>query len=463
MTAAKSFFIKTYGCQMNERDSESVQELLSARGFPAAPSEAEARVLLINTCSVRGKAEDKAIGKARLLVAQKKIRPGLRVGLFGCMVQRLKGDLFKLIPGLDFAVGPHRLGLLPAVLASVLADEGPRLEAGEERSEDDVLCGHQDGALGAFVNILYGCNRRCAYCIVPTVRGGEWSRPAADVVAEVRRLAERGVREITLLGQSVMSYGRTNKVWPEGEVSPGGFTEPFPRLLEAVHAVAGGAWLRFTSGHPSGCSAEVARAMGSLPLICPHLHLPLQTGSDRILERMRRGYDAEGYRQAVARLRAQVPDLILTTDVIVGFPGETEEDFEATRRLVAEIGFVNAFIFKYSPRPGTPAAEWEETVTPEEKMRRNQVLLEDIDRQALILQAKWVGTDLDVLVEGVSRRNSDRWAGRTRYNITAIFPVVEGLIPGDRVKVRIERVRAQTLYGQVQVSPRVDGGGDGGV
>jgi tRNA-2-methylthio-N6-dimethylallyladenosine synthase len=450
MTAANSFFIKTYGCQMNERDSESVQVLLSARGFSASPSEGEAGVILINTCSVRGKAEDKSIGKARLLVAQKRIRPGLRVGLFGCMVQRLKEDLFDLIPGLDFAVGPHRLGLLPDVLASVLAGEGPRLEVGEERSEGDVLRGHRDGAMGAFVNILYGCNRRCAYCIVPTVRGGEWSRPAADVVAEVRRLADGGVREITLLGQSVMSYGRTNAVWPEGEASPGGFTEPFARLLEAVHAAAGGAWIRFTSGHPSGCTAEVARAMGTLPLVCPHLHLPLQSGSDRILARMRRGYDAEGYRQAVARLRAQVPNLVLTTDVIVGFPGETEEDFEATRQLVGEIGFVNAFIFKYSPRPGTPAADWEDTVSADEKMRRNQVLLEDIDRQALTLHARWIGSDLETLVEGVSRRNSDRWAGRTRYNITAIFPKVEGLHPGDRVKVRIERVRAQTLYGQVQ-------------
>ncbi len=320
MTVESSFFIKTYGCQMNERDSESVQVLLSARGFSASPSEGEAGVILINTCSVRGKAEDKAIGKARLLVAQKKKRPGLRVGLFGCMVQRLKGDLFELIPGLDFAVGPHRLGLLPDVLTSVLAGEGFRLEAGEERGEGDVLRGHRDGATGAFVNILYGCNRRCAYCIVPTVRGGEWSRPAAEIVEDVRRLAAGGVREITLLGQSVMSYGRTNAVWPEGSVSTGGFTEPFSRLLEAVHAAAGGAWIRFTSGHPSGCTAEVARAMGSLPQVCQHLHLPLQSGSDRILARMRRGYDSDAYRQAVARLRAHVPDLVLTTDVIVGFP-----------------------------------------------------------------------------------------------------------------------------------------------
>jgi tRNA-2-methylthio-N6-dimethylallyladenosine synthase len=348
---------------------------------------------------------------------------------------------------LDFAVGPHRLGLLPDVLTSVLAGEGFRLEAGEERGEGDVLRGHRDGATGAFVNILYGCNRRCAYCIVPTVRGGEWSRPAAEIVEDVRRLAAGGVREITLLGQSVMSYGRTNAVWPEGSVSTGGFTEPFSRLLEAVHAAAGGAWIRFTSGHPSGCTAEVARAMGSLPQVCQHLHLPLQSGSDRILARMRRGYDSDAYRQAVARLRAHVPDLVLTTDMIVGFPGETEEDFEASRRLVAEIGFVNAFIFKYSPRPGTPAADWEDTVPPEEKMRRNQILLEDIDRQALVLQARWVGSELDVLVEGVSRRNPDRWAGRTRYNVTAIFPPVDGLQPGDRVKIRIERVRAQTLYG----------------
>lgn len=449
MTAGRTFFIKTYGCQMNERDSEAAAALLSAHGFVAASTEAEADILVINTCSVRGKAEEKALGKAGLMVATKRMRPDRRIGLMGCMVQRLGEAVLDEVPGLDFALGPHRLALLPSVIDAVLAGEGPVVDAGTERVFADSADSHRAGGISAFINILYGCNRRCTYCIVPEVRGPEWSRPGPEIVDEVRRCVEKGTREVTLLGQSVMSYGRANPAWAGDYHSPRGYLEPLPRLLEAVGVIPGLARIRFTSGHPSGCTDELARAMAEIPSVCEHLHLPVQSGSDRILERMRRGYTADGYREAVKRLRARVPTLALTTDIIVGFPGETEEDFEATRRLVAEVGFSNAFIFKYSPRPGTPAAEWKDDVSPEEKLRRNHVLLADIDRIALGLNGTLIGQTVEAMADGVSLRNATRWAGRTRMNTIAIFEHQPGMKSGDMVRITVERAGAQTLHGRI--------------
>jgi tRNA-2-methylthio-N6-dimethylallyladenosine synthase len=239
-------------------------------------------------------------------------------------------------------------------------------------------------------------------------------------------------------------------VWPEGAVSPRGFVEPLPRLLEAVGAVPGVRRIRFTSGHPSGCSGEVARAMAEIPGVCDHLHLPMQSGSDAVLRRMRRGYAADDYRAAVKRLRAAVPTLALTTDIIVGFPGETEEDFEATRRLMEEAQFDNAFIFKYSPREGTPAAAWEDDVPPEVKLRRNHILLEDQDRRGESLNKSCIGSELEVLAEGPSLRNRERWAGRSSTNKIVIFDPRETVSAGDIVKVSIERVGPQVLYGTLK-------------
>jgi tRNA-2-methylthio-N6-dimethylallyladenosine synthase len=262
-------------------------------------------------------------------------------------------------------------------------------------------------------------------------------------------LAADGVREVTLLGQSVMSYGRANDVWPGSHVSQHGYLEALPRLLEEVAGIPGVQRVRFTSGHPSGCTDELARAMGELKGVCDHLHLPVQSGSDRILKAMRRGYTAETYLAAVARLRAAVPSLALTSDVIVGFPGETDEDFEQTRTLMDAAGFDNAYIFKYSPREGTPAAGLVDDVGPEEKMRRNHVLLEDQDRRGLELNGMLVGKGVEVLAEGPSLRNQDRWAGRTTTNKIAIFEPRAAIKAGDRVKVLVERVGPQTLYGSV--------------
>jgi tRNA-2-methylthio-N6-dimethylallyladenosine synthase len=448
----KTFHLKTYGCQMNERDSESVAGLLCRHGLTKAASESQADIIIVNSCSVRGKAEDKALGKLGLLVASRREFPHRVIGVMGCMVQRLGGAIFERVPGVDFAVGTRRHASIPGILEMVAAGEGPVLDAGMEEDSVEALTDHEEGGISAFVNILFGCNRRCANCIVPSVRGREWSRPADGILAEVAALAAAGVREVTLLGQSVMLYGARNEVWPVEHVSAHGYLEPLPRLLEAVNAIPGIERIRFTSGHPTGCSAELCRAMAELSHVAAHLHIPVQSGSDRILKLMRRGYTAADYLDAAARLRAAVPDIVVTTDVIVGFPSETAAEFEETRQLMDRVGFDNAFIFKYSPRPGTPAAEMEDDVSEEEKKRRNQVMLADQDRRGMALNEAMVGTQIAVLVQGVSKRNTARWAGRSAGNKIVVFEPVDGLASGDMIEVSIERAMAQTLYGTIVVS-----------
>ena len=456
------FHIVTYGCQMNERDTEAVGFLLRRNGYEAAAGESDADVVIVNTCSVRGKAEEKALGKLGLLVAGRKLNPGLRVGAMGCMAQRLGTDLLRKVPGIDFAVGTHRLSRVADIIRQVMDGRGPVLETGDEGDDFDALAGHTQGPVSAFVNILLGCDRRCAYCVVPAVRGAEWSRPAPSIVEEVRRVVAGGAREVTLLGQSVTSYGRRNEVWPAGAASPRGFRGAFPRLLEALDGIDGLRRVRFTSNHPSGCTAELFRAMADLPSVCEHIHLPCQSGSDRILRKMRRGYTAAGFRRAVDRLRAAVPGVAVTTDIIVGFPTETPEDFEATSRFMEEIGFDNAFIFKYSPRPGTPAADWVDDVPAEEKLRRNKQLLAEQDRRSLAINRRMIGSCLEALVEGVSLRNKTRWSGRARTNKIVVFEPAATVRPGDLLNVAIEDARPQTLYGRAadgQVLCDTQGGG----
>jgi len=445
-----TFFVHTYGCQMNMRDSEAVAMLLARHGLQPAATEDEADVLIVNTCSVRGKAEDKAIGKLGMMAATKRKRDGRIVGVMGCMVQRLQGDLFKTIDGLDFAVGPRRFARIPALIARIADGERHLLDAGIGDEDIDDLSGHEEGAVTAFVNILLGCDRRCAYCIVPDVRGPEWSRPADGIIAEVNSLVRAGVKEVTLLGQSVMRYGLGNPVWkPAVPPSSRGYTEPFVRLLEAINDQTPLMRLRFTSSQPSGCTAVLAAAMRDLPAVCPHLHLPLQSGSDAILRRMRRGYTTATYLEALQRLRETTPGLAITTVIIVGFPGETGSDFERTRECMETAGFDNAFIFKYSPRPGTPAAEWEDDVPEAEKRRRNQVLLEDQDRRGQRINEQLVGETLVVLAEGESPRNTQRWSGRSATNKIVVFEPEADCRVGDRVAVSIERAMPQTLYGRM--------------
>ena len=456
------YHIHTYGCQMNVRDSEAVAALLESAGHVRASGEADAELVIVNSCTVRDMAERKAVGKCGNLVAARDGRgkgaeeAAVRlVGLMGCAVKRLGPAVFSKLLGLDFAVGPRRFGMIPRIVERCLAGEREVLEL---PSDDEVPFGmdaHLDsagpaGLFQSYVTILLGCDNRCSYCIVPDVRGHEYSRPAREVVAEVRALAARGVKEVCLLGQSVLRYGVRNAAWSEvDEPSPGGYSEPFPRLLEALSAVPGLERIRFTSAHPKGCTDELVRAYREFPKVCRHLHLPVQSGSDRILAAMGRRYTRAEYLAAVRRLRDFDPEFAVTTDVIVGYPGETEADFEDTRSLMEEAGFDNSFVFKYSPRPGTRSAALADDVPPEEKERRDQVLLADQEARGQARNDRLVGTVREVLAEGPSRRNAARWSGRDSGNRIVVFAPPAGIRPGDTVRVAVTSAHPQTLFGDV--------------
>jgi tRNA-2-methylthio-N6-dimethylallyladenosine synthase len=445
------FLIHTYGCQMNVRDSEAVCALLEAAGHEKVENEADAELVVVNSCTVRDKAEQKALGKSGNLIAEKKRGTKKIIGLMGCAVKRMGADVFKALPNLDFAVGPRRFGVIPHLVERCLAGEKRILEIPGEDEVPQGLDAHDTTGFQAFVTILLGCDNRCSYCIVPDVRGHEYSRPAREVIAEVASLAKNGVKEVCLLGQSVLRYGKRNPAWTDEDApSPGGYTESFPRLLEALNAIEGLERIRFTSAHPAGCTEELVRAYTEFPKVCRHLHLPVQSGSDRLLKEMGRRYTREEYLAAVKRLRDFDPEFALTTDIIVGYPGETEEDFEATRSLMEEAGYDNAFVFKYSPRPGTRSAALPDDVTKEEKERRDQVLLDDQEKRGQIRNNMLIGTVREVLVEGPSLRNAQRWSGRDSGNRIVVFePPTPPPEKGSFVKVKINEAHPQILLGQI--------------
>ena len=437
------FHIHTYGCQMNVRDSEAVESLLLAAGHEKAVGEDDAELVIVNSCTVRQKAEEKAVGKAGNLIAAKKL-----TGLMGCAVKRLGADVFKKLPKLDFAVGPRALGLIPKILAD---GRFPRLELGEDMM-GEALAAHTNGGFQAFVTVLVGCDNRCSYCIVPDVRGHEYSRPAREIVAEVRSLAAHGVQEVCLLGQSVLRYGMRNAAWDDTDApSPGGYMEPFPRLLEAIASIPGIRRIRFTSAHPKGCTDELVRAYREFPQVCRPLHLPVPSGPDRVLAEMGRRYTRAEYLAAVKKLRDFDPEFAITTDVIVGYPGETEADFEETRSLMEEAGFDNAFVFKYSPRPGTRSAALPDDVPVAEKERRDQALLADQELRGQCRNDALVGTVREVMVEGPSKRNKSRWSGRDGGNRIVVWDDAEGVSAnvGDLVKVEIIEAHPQILIGKI--------------
>ena len=451
------FLVHTYGCQMNVRDSEAVEALLVAAGHEKAANESEAELVIVNSCTVRDMAERKAVGKCGNLIAAKEgrgktVAPHVKVvGLMGCAVKRMGADVFKSLPKLDFAVGPRRFGVIPRLVERCLAGEMRILELPDDDEVPTGMDAHGGGnSFQSYVTVLLGCDNRCSYCIVPDVRGHEYSRPAREVVAEVRALAARGVKEVCLLGQSVLRYGVRNAAWgPDDPPSPGGYTEAFPRLLEALNAIDGLARIRFTSAHPKGCTDELVRAYADFPKVCRHLHLPVQSGSDRVLKEMGRRYTRAEYLAAVAKLRAFDPEFAVTTDVIVGYPGETEEDFEATRALMEEAGFDNVFVFKYSPRPGTRSAALADDVPTEEKERRDQVLLADQQVRGQARNDRLVGTVREVLAEGPSLRNAARWSGRDGGNRIVVFEPAGTLAIGQSVRVRIREAHPQILIGDI--------------
>ena len=442
--------IKTYGCQMNERDSEQVARMLGERGYRMTGDEAEADVILLNTCSVRDMAEQKAIGKMGMLRRLREARPHLVLGYLGCMAQARGAELLQASPHVDLVVGTqkfHRVadyvdGLLRRRMEALMDDERlPVVDVDEEEGSESTIRDQEvsAGQCAAFVSIMQGCNMHCAFCIVPQTRGAERARPIPEIVAEVRGLAERGVREVTLLGQIVNLYGRHEFAKVDG-------LSPFVQLLEAVCAVGGIERVRFTSPHPIGFRPDLIGAFSRLPQLAEHVHLPLQSGSDRILKIMRRGYTAEGFRKLVAALREARPGIAITTDVIVGFPGETGDDYAATRALCDEVGFDNAFVFRYSPRRNTPAADMEDQLADDVKEWRNKDLLDVVNRHVSRHLQALVGSQVEILCEGPSRNNPARLSGRTRTNKIVVFEGAPRHV-GQLVPLRITRASASTLYG----------------
>ena len=445
-----SFYIKTYGCQMNERDSEQVSTMLTERGYRLAEVEADADVILLNTCSVRDMAEQKAIGKMGFLRKLRRKKPHLVLGYLGCMAQARGDSLLKNSPHVDLVVGTqkfHRVAdyvdeLLQRRLDSLMDDQRrPIVDVEEETGSQSTIRDQslESGQCSAFVSIMQGCNMHCAFCIVPQTRGEERGRTIEEITNEVHTLSAKGIREVTLLGQIVNLYGRHE--FPKRDE-----TSPFVQLLEAVCAVPGIARVRFTSPHPIGFRSDLIEAFTRLPNLVEHVHLPLQSGSDRILKIMRRGYTAEKFRKLVADLRAARPGIAITTDVIVGFPGETEEDYLATRSLMDEIAFDNAFVFRYSQRQNTPAATMEDQLPEELKEERNKDLLEVVNRHVALKLEALVGSEVEILCEGTSRHNSERLTGRTRTNKIVVFEGSQRHI-GEVFPVRIVRASNSTLYG----------------
>jgi tRNA-2-methylthio-N6-dimethylallyladenosine synthase len=442
-------FLKTYGCQMNERDSEQVARMLLERGHTLTPHEDEAEVILLNTCSVRDLAEQKALGKMGLLGAQLRHRPVV-YGFLGCMAQSRGSSLLKDVPHLDIVVGTQKFHRVAEYVDQALERKMARpiddvrfsiVDVDNEQDSQSAIRDHLLHAdqVTAFVSVMQGCNMHCTFCIVPYTRGHERSRPIQEILEEVRTLVTRGVKAVTLLGQIVNLYGRHEFAKVDGK-------SPFVQLLEAVHEVEGLHRIRFTSPHPIGFRQDAIEAFGRLPKLVEHIHLPLQSGSNRILKAMHRTYTAEAYEKLVDRIRAVSPNVALTTDVIVGFPGETDEDYARTRELVDRVGFDNAFIFKYSKRKDTPAADFEGQVPNPVKETRNRDLLELVNKWAKRRAEPFVGQLIEILCEGPSKTNPNRLMGRTRGNKIVVFEGAPRHI-GQLMKVRITRSTGYTLYG----------------
>jgi tRNA-2-methylthio-N6-dimethylallyladenosine synthase len=430
----KSYHVTTFGCQMNEHDSERMKGMLESLGYSEAPARDRADLILFNTCSIREKADSRFLahlGEAKRVKAE---RPEVIVGVGGCWAQSVKDEVFARFPFVDVAFGPGQVNRLADFLVSdSLTAQG--------YFEFEGFTGHLPAKRArehhAWVQISVGCNCVCSYCIVPSTRGREVSRPADELIAEVRALAADGVREVTLLGQNVNSYGRD---------LPSSGRTTFAELLGQVDAVEGIDRIRYTSPHPKDMREDVIRAHAELPALCEHIHLPVQSGSSAVLKRMRRTYTRERYLDRVAMIREHVPDCALTTDVIVGFPGESEADFEQTLELVDEVGYDGAFTFVYSPRRGTEAAELSDQVPHEVKVARMQRLVEVVQRRAHERAERFVGRTLEVLVEGTSRTDPSRMRGRSRHNKVVNFTGLGA--PGELVDVEVLEATSQTLIGR---------------
>ena len=437
----RTYHLTTFGCQMNEHDSERMKGMLDSLGISEVPTRDEADLILFNTCSIRESADNRFLGNLGEAKRLKSEDPARVVGVGGCWSQSMKERVFEQFPFVDVAFGP---GQIPK-LAEFLTSESLTAQG---YFEFEGFSGHlpmkRAREFQGWVQISVGCNCACAYCIVPSTRGREVSRSPADVLDELERLAADGVREVTLLGQNVNSYGRD---LPRGEKTT------FAELLAMTDAVEGIERVRYTSPHPKDMREDVIRAHAELPSLCEHIHLPLQSGSSRVLKAMRRTYDRQRYLDRVAMIRELVPDCSLTTDIIVGFPGEEENDFDATLEVVDEVRYDSAFTFVFSPRRGTAAADHEGQLPHSVKRERMGRLVEAVQRIAAERAQRFVGRRMEVLVEGVSRTDPDRLRGRTRHNKAVNF--AGAAAPGELVDVEIDAATSATLAGREALLSRV--------
>jgi len=436
----RTYDVRTFGCQMNKHDSERIAGMLAARGMSPAPEGEIADVIVFNTCCVRENADERLYGQVSSLSGIRRER-GTVIAVGGCIGQRDGETLLRTLPQVDVVFGTHNIAHLPALIDAAAESPRPVVEV-EDPSDGDFtseLPSEREHPWHAWVPIAVGCNNFCTYCIVPYVRGRERSRPFDEIVAEVERLVADGVVEITLLGQNVNSYGRDLYGQPR-----------FAELLRAVSATGIG-WVRFTTSHPKDLSDATIAAMAETPQVCRHLHLPVQAGSDRILKAMNRHYTSESYLELVSRLYDAMPDLSLTTDLIVGFPGETDEDFEATMRVVEAARYDQAFTFIYSPREGTPAARMDDQVPKEVVQPRFDRLVSAIQASALAKNLPSAGAVERVLIEGASKRDDRVLMGRTSRNKVVHVPVPPGLtatdMAGSFVEVRIDDAQTWFLLG----------------
>ena len=436
---------------MNERDSEQVEQMFVERGFTITAQADDADVVLMNTCSVRDQAEQKALGNMRHLGKHRKKNPNIVYGMMGCMAQSRGDQLLEEVPHLDLVAGTqkyhrvvdHCVDLMKAKEEAQMDDlRRPIIDIEEEEESQNTIRDHvaKDHQVSEFVSIMQGCNMKCTFCIVPYTRGPERGRPIAEIVDECKRLADQGVREVTLLGQIVNLYGRHEFPKVDGK-------SPFVQLLEAVHEIDDIKRIRFTSPHPIGYKEDVIEAFTYLPKLVDHVHFPMQSGSDRILKRMHRPYKAQRFIDICDRMKEARPGIAISTDIIVGFPGETEEDYLETKKAVEHVQFDQAFIFRYSQRKDTPAAEMEDQLPERVKEERNQDLLQLVNEIVARKNQDLVGTTQEVLCEGPSRYNKETLSGRTRTNRIVIFDGDVDRMTGEIFPVKITESTGYTLYG----------------
>lgn len=428
----KKFFIKTMGCQMNVNDSEKIAGIFMESGYGESESGSQADVIVLNTCSIRQRAEQKFFSELGRLKDAKKNNPKLRIAVAGCIARQEGEKIIKRFPYVDYVFGPDNIDRLQSWI-----DTGEGRVSVEDNPEYHlkVLPMNREGGVRAWVSIMYGCDNYCAYCVVPYTRGRERSRPAEDIINEIKALSDEGFKEITLLGQNVNSYGKNLSVRSE-----------FPELLEKIHLINGIQRIRFMTSHPKDLSERLIAVMRDMPKICEHLHLPLQAGSDNILKLMNRGYTFDNYMQKIERIRAVVPGMAITTDIIAGFPGETDEDFKMTMRALESIGFDGIYAFKYSKRPGTRAIELPDHIDENVKSERLSQIQELQETIITEKNKSYKDKTVEILTEGLCKNGVVMHTGRTAQNKIVNYCGDKGDI-GNLVRIKVLEVKQHSLYG----------------